>query len=201
MKQRRLKMAFMLYTDTKMQNPADTRLIFNGVGNLDVVLYFGSNQSDEVLSPETDAQIILKPVNLIKKWQPNKYYDYGNIIEPSNPNGYIYQCIGSGRTDSKEPRWWVDLGGTGKIGSAWFKVLGEAFRHTDIKISLTQAGLDSAVGGEGIELGAQLQGGRAIPVYMRVSNTTGDTRNDFTDACRGLATNSTITTTTNVYAD
>ncbi|WP_143557536.1 hypothetical protein, partial [Snodgrassella alvi] len=68
-------MAFMLYTDTKMQNPADTRLTFNGVGNLDVVLYFGSNQSDEVLSPETDAQIILKPVNLIKKWQPNKYYD------------------------------------------------------------------------------------------------------------------------------
>ncbi|PIT55020.1 hypothetical protein BHC59_11930 [Snodgrassella alvi] len=200
MKQQRLKMAFMLYTDKKMRNPANTRLTFNGVGNLDVVLYFGSSQSDEVLSPETDAQIILKPVNLIKKWQPNKYYDYGNIIEPSNPNGYIYQCITPGRTGSKEPRWWVDYI-SGVSGSAWFKVLGEAFRHTDIKISLTQAGLDSAVGGEGIELGDQLQGGRAIPIYMRVVNKSYSLRNDFTDACRGLATNSTITTTTNVYAD
>ncbi|PIT21754.1 hypothetical protein [Snodgrassella alvi] len=191
-------MAFMLYADEKMQKPADIRLAFNGTGILDTVLYFGSNQSDEVLKPQTDAQIILKPVDLIKKWQPNKFYYWNNIIEPSHPNGYIYRCTTQGRTGSEEPRWWIDNGGSGASGSARFTVLGEAYRHTDIKLSLTQAGLDSAVGGAGVELGAQLQGGNAIAVYMRVANKSYDLRNDFTDACRGLATNSTITITTDV---
>ncbi|NUE66980.1 hypothetical protein [Snodgrassella sp. ESL0253] len=191
-------MAFMLYADKKMQKPADIRLVFNGTGILDTVLYFGSNQSDEVLRSQTDAQIILRPVDLIKKWEPNKFYYWNNIIEPSRPNGYIYRCTTQGRTGSEEPRWWIDNGGSGASGSARFTVLGEAYRHTDIKLSLTQAGLDSAVGGAGVELGTQLQGGNAIPIYMRVTNKSYDLRNDFMDACRGLATNSTITTTTDV---
>lgn len=190
-------MAFKLYADKKLQKEADIHVTFTGIGNVDAVVYFGSNNPDEYLTPATDAQIILKPVNLLKKWQPNYYYAINDIIEPTSPNGYMYRCVQAGKTTDTEPEWWVGKL-PGKAGNAVFVECGQVFSPTAIKLALSRSALGSAIGGEGVKLGAKLQGGKAIPVYIRINNDTYDIDNDLGCASRGLGTNETITTTTEV---
>lgn len=49
---------------------------------------------------------------------------------------------------------------------------GDAFPATDIKMALTQAGLDSAVGGADLSLGTEIISGvsNALPVWFRCTN-------------------------------
>lgn len=185
-------MAFKLYTDKKMENDAWTLSYnYNSTGSIDTLLYFGSPNPKETLTPAEDEQITLTPVNTATPWEPNQVYSINQIIV--NPAGIMFRCVTGGKGSAVEPEWWQVGGGT--IGRATFMCLGPMFRHTDIKLALNKSDLDTAKGGEGIDLGKQLQGGVAIPVYIRDTNNSYEPRNDTLDACRGLELNKTITTT------
>jgi len=43
-------------------------------------------------------------------WQRNAYYALGQYVRPTNPNGYFYRCIRSGRSGNSEPLWCTGLG-------------------------------------------------------------------------------------------
>ena len=185
-------MAFKLYTDKKMENEAKTLLYnYKSTGSIDTLLYFGSPNHQETLTPAEDEQITLTPVNLATEWEPNQVYTLNQIIV--SPAGMMYRCLVPAKGGQTPPTWWQI--GTGYIGNALFIHLGLVFRHTDIKLALNKSDLDTAKGGENIKLGEQLQGGVAIPVYIRDSNTSWDDRDDKTDVCRGLELNKTIITT------
>lgn len=55
------------------------------------------------------------------QWQPNTAYAEGDIVYPSVWNGWQYECIAVGTTDSIEPIWWHDEGSTSFSGTAAFK--------------------------------------------------------------------------------
>lgn len=190
-------MAFKLYTDKTMRNDAWTLLYnYKSTGSVDTELYFGSPNPYEILTPVEDEQITLTPVNLADEWKPNQVYAVNQIIAPVKAGGYMYRCIKAARGSAEEPEWWQT--GTGYVGNALFMCLGLVFRYTDIKLALNKKDLDTAIGGEGIKLGKQLQGGVAIPVYIRDTNTSYDNRDDKTDACRGLELNQIITTSDSI---
>lgn len=191
-------MAFKLYTDKTMQNEAWTLLYnYRGKGSVDTLLYFGSPNPNEILTAEEGEQITLTPVNLATEWKPNQVYYIGQIIV--NRSGLMYRCTKAASGGATEPAWWKV--GIGNIGKATFMYLGDMFRHTDIKLALNKKGLDTAKGGEGINLGEQLQGGVAVPIYIRDTNNSYDNRDDKTGVCRGLELNKTIITTDYYYYD
>lgn len=190
-------MPFMLYTDAKMtvevSNPY--QMNFNGTGDCDVLLFFGSPDASEILRPKTDQKIMLIPSSRLKKWQPNLAFGVGSIIEPVTPNGCMYQSVNNVATGSNEPAWSQEQGSKCSSGGAIFVNLGAKFQPADVSLSLTADGLNSANGGQALALGAELQGGRAMPIYMRVSNHNGGVRSDRSDPCISIRLNATTTTT------
>ncbi|WP_100114361.1 hypothetical protein [Snodgrassella alvi] len=191
-------MPFMLYTDAQMTMEANSpyQLDFNGAGKNEFKLFFGSPYSNEVLKPKSDPQIMLVPASRLKKWEPNRVYSFGNIIEPIVSNGCMYQCLDNAQTGSSEPAWRAERGSKCSSGSTTFINLGAKFQPADVQLALTYAGLDTANAGAALELGTQLQGGKAIPVYIRVTNTSNSVRSDRSDPCISIRLNATITETT-----
>lgn len=55
------------------------------------------------------------------EWQPETSYVEGDLIYPSVWNGWQYECVAAGTTDSTEPSWWQDEGATAFSGTAAFK--------------------------------------------------------------------------------
>lgn len=190
-------MSFTLYADEQMTREAVSpyQLDFNGTGKNEFRLYFGSPYSYETLKPKSDEQIMLIPASRLKKWQPNSGYGFGNIVEPTVANGCMYKVIGNGRTSLNEPAWSTELNSQCSSGGVIFVNIGAKFQPEDIRLSLTQSGLDKATPGAFLALGGQLQGGKAIPVFIRITNNDNTPRSDRSDPCIIIRLNATTTET------
>ncbi|WP_371751570.1 hypothetical protein ABX013_15740 [Snodgrassella alvi] len=171
------------------------QLNFNGVGKTEFRLYFGSPHSHETLRPVSDQQIMLILNSRLKKWQPNSGYGFGNIVEPTKANGYMYKVIGNGRTDLNEPEWGTEPDSQCSSGSVTFINLGAKFQPNDINMALSRSGLDKVTAGSALQLGEQLKGGKSIPVYFRITNSSSNKRSDRSDPSVSLSLNATITET------
>lgn len=190
-------MSFTLYADEQMTSEAVSpyQLDFNGTGKNEFRLYFGSPYSYETLKPKSDGQIMLIPASRLEKWQPNYGYRFGNIVEPTAANGCMYQVVSNGTTSTREPEWSTVPNTRCSSGGVVFTNLGAKFQPEDIRLSLTQSGLDKAAPGAFLALGAQLQGGKAIPVFIRVTNNDSAPRSDRSDPCISIRLNATTTET------
>ena len=51
-------------------------------------------------------------------WAASTDYSLGDMIVPTTPNGYNYECTTAGTSDSSEPTWGTTVGGTTADGSA-----------------------------------------------------------------------------------
>lgn len=190
-------MPFTLYADEQMTREAISpyQLDFNGTGKNEFRLYFGSPYSYETLKPKSDEQIMLIPASRLEKWQPEYGYSIGNIIEPTVANGCMYQVLSNGTTSTREPEWSTVPNTQCSSGGVVFVNLGAKFQLEDIRLSLTQSGLDNAAPGAFLPLGEQLQGGKAIPVFIRVTNNDSTPRSDRSDPCISIRLNATTTET------
>ena len=54
-------------------------------------------------------------------WQPTQMVAVGEIVYPTQWNGWQFECITAGVTGSSEPAWWYEDGHTGLSGTATFK--------------------------------------------------------------------------------
>lgn len=187
-------MSFTLYRDEMMTITANYsyQLDFNGAGKTEFRLYFGSPYSYETLRPVSDEQIMLILSSRLKKWQPNYFYSFGNIVEPTIANGCMYQVLDNDRTSSIEPEWSTVPNTKCSSGRVTFVNLGEKFQPDDIKMSLTHDGLDKVTAGAALLLGEQLKGGKSIPVYFRINNPSSTARSDRPDPSVSLSLNATI---------
>ena len=190
-------MSFTLYTDEQMTSEAVSpyQLDFNGTGKNEFRLYFGSPYSYETLKPKSDQQIMLIPASRLEKWQPGYGYSFGNIVEPTAANGCMYRVVSNGKTSTREPEWSTVPNTRCSSGGVVFVNLGAKFQLEDIRLSLTQSGLDNAAPGAFLPLGEQLQGGKAIPVFIRVTNNDSTPRSDRSDPCISIRLNATTTET------
>lgn len=188
-------MPFLLYTDAQMTTEAISpfQLDFNGRGKQEIKLYFGSPDPNERLTPKTDDKIMLAATSRLKKWESEHTYHAGDIVEPTMANGYMYQCSGNGQSGSSEPAWTTKPGSKCSSGGLIFINLGEKFQPAGVQIASSAAELNNA--GSVLELGAQFHGGSALPVFIRVTNSSNTVRTDRTDPCISIRLNATTTET------
>lgn len=172
---------FNLYTDAALTAVAN-QLILEFESDLsdapkDAVYYFGAADPGKKLETAINPgvnDIILTPTYILPKWEPNKVYEEGYSVIPDSPNGYRYLATTiTGTSGATEPAWGVIVGGNTTDNSVVWRLYAEASPITEIKMSLSLAGLDTAIAGEPLSLGnTVLSGpGNAIPVYVRVTNT------------------------------
>ena len=82
----------------------------------------GSDGSFEIQwSDYTGNVVVIYLDDLGSLWLPDTGYIVGDIVYPTIWNGWQYECVTAGTTDSAEPLWWHDEESTGWSGSAVFK--------------------------------------------------------------------------------
>jgi|GEM_PF-6256373 len=57
------------------------------------------------------------------KWQASTAYNQGDLVEPTTPNGYVYQCTVAGTSGSSEPTWPTTIDDTVVDGTVTWKCL------------------------------------------------------------------------------
>ena len=169
-------------------------IVYNGTGSVDIVMYYGSNDADEILTSATSEPITLMPINKLEKWESARYYKVGDIIEPVIANGQMYKCTIPGTSGHTEPEWQTKPAAVISSGTAQFISYGAKFVCSDVKMALSRTGLDTADAGGSISLGQSMRGGAPIAIYIRITNRFNNLRSDTTDPCISIGTNKVILT-------
>ena len=80
-------------------------------------------------------------------------------------------------TTAAAPRFLTTVGATIADGTAVWTCLGKRHAPSEIKLALSKAGLDSATAGGALSLGAELKGGAAVAIYVRITSAVNDLYN------------------------
>lgn len=148
-------------------------------GSIDLVMYFGSPNKAYTLRTAKNSgidNITLSVTDALADRADNTAYAVGAIVEPAGGNGYLYQCSKAGTT-ATPPRFLTTVGATIADGTAVWTCLGKRHAPSEIKLALSQAGLDSASAGGALSLGAELKGGAAVAIYVRITSAVNDLYN------------------------
>lgn len=55
--------------------------------------------------------------NAYQSWVGNRGYGLGDVVKPTSPNGYVYECTTEGTSGANEPSWPTSVGSTVEDGS------------------------------------------------------------------------------------
>ena len=184
-------LSFQLYTDAQLTKYAgsqkgDSRIIAinydTNTTQLDYLYYFGSSLVNRKLMPTgsddtTSGQIEIRLTDTLPLAPRNKSLKKGEIYASPDGNNFAYQVTTAGYTDTALVGYTTQVGGGTKDGNAQLTNIGQRHRASEVKLSLTQNGLNSAQAGATLLLGASLQSGisYAKPIYMRINSTIKDT--------------------------
>jgi hypothetical protein len=174
-------LSFKLYTDSGLTT------LFSGLYQLthqsnlsdnpqDFQLWFGSNAAttlETTTNPGVD-NITLTPVEILPAWTASTAYTVGETVEPTVDNGFRYACSTAGTSDTTEPASWPTsgIGSTVVDGTVIWTLVAATHEPTEIKLSATAAGLDSATAGAALSLGTSISAGvaNAKEVNIRITN-------------------------------
>ena len=148
-------------------------------GSIDLVMYFGSPNKAYTLRTAKNSgidNITLSVTDALADRADNTAYAVGAIVEPAGGNVYLYQCTTAGTT-ATPPHFLTTVGATIADGTAVWTCLGKRHAPSEIKLALSKAGLDSATAGGALSLGAELKGGAAIAIYVRITSAVNDLYN------------------------
>lgn len=146
-------------------------------GSIDLVMYFGSPNPAHTLRTAKNSgidNITLSVTDALADRADRTAYAVGAIVEPAGGNGYLYQCSKAGTT-ATAPNFLTTVGATIADGTAVWTCLGKRHAISEVKLALSQAGLDSA--GSTLSLGAELKGGAAVAIYARITSAVRDLYN------------------------
>jgi len=137
---------------------------------VDALLYFGcpnaAKKAQAESNPGTDP-ITLSLVTAINPWAASTAYNVGDIVQPTVANGYKYKCVAAGTSGVSEPTWPTTLGSQLIDNGVTWLCLDTIHVASEFKLSTSQAGLDTAVAGAPLEVGATLNGGTPISIHLR----------------------------------
>jgi hypothetical protein len=143
-------------------------------------LYLGSPVVDPVFRELEDTSdpgvndIILSIVDILPDWEAATAYVLGDCVQPTVNNGKRYICTTAGTSHAAtEPTWpLIGIGTTVTDGTAVWALAGAKHETTEVKLALTEVGLDSAVAGASLNLGPTIESdpANAVTIYMRVTN-------------------------------
>lgn len=170
--------SYKLYDDSGLTTESSTTLQLTHYtdlsdGDQDFTYYFGSTESNRVLKATSNPgvdQITLTATYILASFTASASYSLGDIVQPTTPNGYIYEVTQAG-TASTEPTWPTTLGSTVTTGGVIFTALSEDHPTTEIKLATSEGGL--AAGGQTLDIGTSIDSGsaNAVTIWVRVTNT------------------------------
>lgn len=184
-------LTFKLFTDSSLTTP------YSGLEQLthetdlsdnpqDIQLWFGSDEAagtrqlQATSNPGTD-QITLTPTDKLDDWVMSTAYSLGDYVEPTTPNGFVYECTTAGTSGGSEPTWpTTGIGTTVSDGTAVWTFKGARHETTEIKLATTSGGLAGATAGAALNLGTTITSGsaNAVEVNMRITNAVTNVRNN-----------------------
>lgn len=182
-------MSFGFWADELMTQPLGARwtnqarllgLTFGSADkSRDVVVYFGSTDKTVKLQTKQDAgvaAITLTPSNALAVRANNTTYQVGDYVVASLDDAFLYRCTTGGISGTVTPNWVATVGSNTADGAVVWRCVARRERAIDVKLALSAAALDSAVGGAALALGTELRGGVAVAVHLRVSSVL---KNDY----------------------
>lgn len=119
-------------------------------------------------------QITITPTYLIDDWVASTAYALGDVVIPTTPDGYRYECTTAGTSDSTEPSWpGAGIGSTVADNTVVWTLVAEDRPTTEITLALTEAALDTNTPGAALNLGTSIDSleANAVEIWIRVDNT------------------------------
>lgn len=150
----------------------------------DFTLYLGSVNVDRQLNATSNPgvdDIVITITDILPEWQASIAYIVGDRVQAVGGDGFVYKCTDAGTSAGSQPTW--PVGGLGSTvvdgGVIWTKI---SAKHeiTEISLSLTEVGLDSATPGDPLALGSTINGDavNAVPIWVRVENAVTNVANN-----------------------
>lgn len=173
---------FDLYTDSGLTTAFTGTLTFTHFTDLsdnpqDGVLYLGSTNSARKLQANSDPgvdNITVTPTDGIDDWAATTAYSLNDRVEPTTPNGYVYECTTAGTSAGSEPTWPTTGIGSSTVsdGTVVWTLLSARHEITEVKLATTSGGLAGATGGAALSLGNTINGGtgNAVEIHYRITN-------------------------------
>ena len=172
--------SFLLYDDALLVGASSgtwtvSALTDHSEGNQDRQYWFGSNGiSTQLLAtsnPGVDP-ITLTPTYILPAWEASTSFSLGTSCIPTTPNGYRYVVTTAGTSSGTEPVWGTLLNGTTTDGTVEWTLVAAQSNVNEIKLALTEVGLDSATGGASLSLGSTILSGvsEAVTFWVRDTN-------------------------------
>jgi len=173
---------FDLYTDSGLTTAFTGTLTFTHLTSLsdnpqDGVLYLGSTNSARKLQANSDPgvdNITVTPTDNIDDWAGTTAYSLNDRVEPTTPNGYVYECTTAGTSSGSEPTWPTTGIGSSTVsdGTVVWTLLSARHEITEVKLATTSGGLSGATGGAALSLGNTINGGsgNAAEIHYRITN-------------------------------
>lgn len=142
----------------------------------DYQLWLGSTTADRIIYAASNpgvANIIITPTYILPAWAASTAYDEGDSVIPTSANGFRYVVTVAGTSAGSEPTWpTTPIGQTVVDGSVTWRLESESHEITEIKLAATAAGLDTAVAGDPLVIGTELESGvaNAFEINIRIEN-------------------------------
>lgn len=174
---------FDLFTDDALTTAFTGTLTFTHYTDLsdnpqDTVLYLGSTNAARKIQANSNPgvdNIVVTPTDAVVDWATATAYSLNDRVEPTTPNGFVYECTTAGTSHaSTEPTWPTTGIGSSTVsdGTAVWTLLSARHEITEIKLATTNGGLASATGGVALSLGTVINGGNSndAAIHIRVTN-------------------------------
>ena len=165
-------MAFGLYQDEEMTQAATSlSFVFNQEHNTaSGVLYFGSPNTGVALQTVVNQgvdNVSLSPIVALGQPERSTQLSLGQCFIV---NGIVFQVATAGETAATIPSYPSNVGGVATDGTAVLNAIYPAHAPNEIKLALSEQGLDNATAGGALQLGNTIQGGAAIAIYYSITN-------------------------------
>lgn len=177
---------FQFYKDEEMKEP--TNLIQNTgiVGEKNIVsgvIYFGCPDKKLQLQTKSEsgiAPIMISPFFRLPEIARNTQYTKTATRNTDLAlNGFVYRLVRSGKTAENAPLFSQNIGDEIIDGTALWRCVAETHKLTEIKLSLSETGLTTAVGGSPLSIGRTVKGGAAVAIYYSIENGVDRIFSDF----------------------
>jgi len=173
--------SFQYFQDSGLTLPLTTKsLLHSDTGSTDpqdFIMYIGSNTAGVKIEDESSpgsGQIVLSIANATADWVALTAYALNNVVKSVVKNGYKFQASVGGTSGASEPAWDLTIGNDTVDGTVTWTNAGKVHENTEMKLALSAIDLDTAVGGDDLDLGVSIlsEVAQALPVHVRVDEDT-----------------------------
>ena len=170
-------MAWQFWENQEMTVPADglnavfTSVNGNPAPDVRGVVYWGNTDARVKIQDAGNPNV--EPIKIytaqaLGEPQRNTELTFGQQFQVGE---YIYIVRQAGTTDSNIPTYPAGIGSTVSDGYAMLENIYKAHKIQEVKLSLSESGLNTAIAGGELSLAPTINGGASIAIYYQITNS------------------------------